>query len=191
MTLTSASWRRVASTHSLSDLLLESDPGPRTDTRSPPKVRGRTLYKAALGMTLMMLGLAGTAFSFFIGYSCFPRTVEDLRTLRCSEHALSLFFTTFIEGGMHMLVLPVLRYNSTIWERICGVPLPLFDRAVEFLEHQYPLERDEFFEALERRGINASEVVVYCFAIIPILLGPVTIAMIAMNWFSLKVFKHN
>ena len=200
MSLTSSSWRRVASTHSLSDLLLEEE---STGQGSPADTTGHTLLPPTtatrpapyavilLGLTLIAVGTFGLLSSVFVAYSCFPTSWQSLHAIQCSDLLQSLFYQAYIERGLHGLVVPALGIIGRFWEWTCGARLPLVDRATAFLEYQYPVGKEAFLRAVVDRGENVSEMVLYCFGIVPVLLGPVTLAMIAMNWFSLKVFRHN
>ncbi len=208
MTLTASSWRRVASTHSLSDLLMDdskstdsadhdtdcnNQPG-TTPTRRAMDTKSSidTLKVRLLGLVLILLGAAGFSASLFVACSCFPSNIKRINDpIQCSDRLLSIFHRVVVEFGLHGLVVPALAGVGRFWVMTGGGSLPLIDRAVLIIKQEFPPDKDAFFEFIEARGENPSEVVLYCLCIVPVLCGPVTLAMIAMNWFSLKIFKHN
>ena len=187
----------MASTHSLSDLLLddtkslgqEGDDGQGT----PLTHRKVDILKVRLlGLVLVALGLLSFAACIFVAYSCFPSHMKHINDpIQCSDTLLTAFHRVAVEFGVHGVVIPALAGLGRFWKMTSGTPLPLADRAILIIEQEYPLGRDAFYMAMERRGERPSEVVLYCIGIVPILCGPVTLAMISLNWFSLKIFKHN
>jgi len=208
MALTASSWRRVASTHSLSDLLMDdsatNDEAVKDTDRynrpgaTPARHRMGTkrnvgmLKVRLLGLILVLLGAAGFAACFFVASSCFPSSLKRINDpIQCSDRLLSIFHRLVVEFGLHGVVVPALAGAGHVWVVTGGGSLPLIDRAILIIKQEFPLGKDAFFGHIEARGDNPSEVVLYCVCIVPVLFGPVTLAMIAMNWFSLKIFKHN
>ena len=203
MALNASSWRRVASTHSLSDLLMDdsktfdsADAEYNTGNNEPRATATRraidTLKVRLLGLILVLLGAAGFAASVFVACSCFPSNLKRIYDpIQCSDSLLSMFHRTAIETGLHGVVVPALAGVGRLWVMTGGGSLPLIDRAIAIIKQEFSLDKVAFFEFIESRGTNPSEMVLYCLCIVPVLCGPVTLAMIAMNWFSLKIFKHN
>jgi hypothetical protein len=212
MALTASSWRRVASTHSLSDLLMDDSKSIDSEdetgnnksrttairrtkgTKSTKGVEGAvdTIKVRLLGLLLVILGAAGFAASVFVARSCFSSNMKRINDpIQCSDRLLSIFHRVVVEFGLHGVVVPALTGVGHFWVTTVGGSLPLIDRAVLIIKQEFPLGKAAFFEYIEASGKNPSEVVLYCICIVPVLCGPVTMAMIAMNWFSLKIFKHN
>ena len=231
MSLTSSSWRRVASTHSLSDLLLDGDTGDTGDTgahedantpthgvgahgkpadgrRQPRSLR--SLCTRLLGIACILIGAFGLLASLFVATSCFPWPTNGKHVnerIQCSARLLSIWHRTYIELGLHGVIVPALSAVGRLLEVFTTAPKGpdgassselhplslsalLVDRAIALLEVAYPADEVAFWEAVDARGGRASEVALYGLAV-PVLCGPVTFAMVAVNWFSLKLVKHN
>jgi hypothetical protein len=207
MSLTSSSWRRVASTHSLSDLLLDDaatgtvsgcpagavrPTGAASQPENTTVANANFLTVRLLGVALVLFGTCGLVVSLFVGYSCFPSNLKRINDpIQCSGSLLAAWHRVYVVFGLHSIIVPALNVVGRLWVTTTGVSLPLVDKAIQLIESEYPADKDAFFHAVESRGENPSEVVLYGIGIVPVLCGPVTFAMIATNWFSMKIFKHN
>lgn len=236
MSLNSASWRRVASTHRLEDLLDGTDddsddtdvPPPstkgvevqatssmsttsktalsRSKHRSRRRRRRRLLAVRLLGLACVALGTLGLLTTVFVASNCFPTTMRRIHDpIQCSSHLLSLWHWIYVEVGLHGVLIPVLASFGRLLKvgatshgidtgQSTGILFQLFrmqvDQAIAVLEAAYPSDEVAFWEVIRERGERPSEVALYSMAI-PLVCVPVTFAMIAVNWFSMKLVRHN
>ena len=210
-------WRRVSSTHSLEDLLLEESVAVQGDhgQQSPPRHNSPVLtsiFLFILGIICLLLGCIGLAACWLTVYHCYPTSTWSKAS--CDPTILSWYHRTVIQGGIHSIVLPILHFisvkrplsgwigilafaSSPVRTKHMSLIQCLFRsehiedlviRQMAFIQEHYPYSYDL------KLGMNQGQVsdsFLYSVTLIPIVCGPVTFMAIAVNWFCMKIFKHN
>jgi hypothetical protein len=210
-------WRRVSSTHSLEDILLEEsaallgDNGQRSlDRRKSPVLTSIFLF--ILGIICILLGCTGLAACWLTVYHCYPTSTWSKAS--CDSTILSWYHRTVIQGCIHGIILPIL-HGISLKRPLSGWIRPLafacspiqthhmslihclfgsehiedlVIRQIAFIKEHYPYWND--LEPGFNQG-QLSDSFLYTVTLIPVLCGPVTLMAIAVNWFCMKIFKHN
>lgn len=126
--------------------------------------------------------------------------------MACDARVTEMFHRIFIQYGMYGFIIPFLDrmtapsfQSGGVWagksvlQVVCGGNYHIDDmvsRMSAFLQQQYPYE----FESQrpdDESTTSASDDLLYVAMLAPVLCGPVTGMAIAVNWFCMKIFKHN
>lgn len=196
------SWRRVASTHSLEDLLLDAS---TLESKDPDLHINKSVHHTTrihstrtrillwiLGITSLCLGLFGLAFCFYMVKHCYRESTWS--NMSCDSQVTRTFHRIVIQHGVHGLIVPSLEKLTapsigqgdtarSILQVIFGSNHidDLISRLSVLIQREYPFTMTSY----------ESDDVLYLVMLIPLLCGPVTLMAIAMNWFCMKIFKHN
>lgn len=196
------SWRRVASTHSLEDLLLDASTLESKDEdihskrcahrTSGTQSRKTRMLLFLLGVTFFCLGLSGLTFCFYMVRHCYRES--SWRKMACDSQVKHTFHGIVVQYGVYGLIVPCLQKLTvpcigqggnakSILQVIFGGNHidDMISRLSMFIQKEYPFAM----------ASSESDDVLYLVMLIPLLCGPVTVMAIAMNWFCMKIFKHN
>ena len=113
--------------------------------------------------------------------------------MSCDSDVVGMFHRLVIQRGMYGVVVPCLErltapclgYPKSILQVVFGGNHvdDMISRMSRFLQNEYPY-------TMGSDGRH-DEDVLYLVMLVPVLCGPVTVMAIAMNWFCMKIFKHN
>lgn len=199
-----SSWRRVASTHSLEDLLL--DTVERHDQKEHPVIEashrssgpGRiplfknTCVLAALGVVSICMGILGILCCIYMVFHCYQESSWNRMT--CDAHIVDVSHRMLIQHGVYGMIIPITQVitapyfanNRSILQFIFGSNHvnDMVSRMSMVIQNRYPYDFDS-------HGGYTSDSMLYVAMLIPIICGPVTLMTVALNWFCMKIFKHN
>lgn len=190
----SSSWRRVASTHSLEDLLLDPsslEVNNEDDIKSyHHNTTMQRLLLLTLGLASICFGLFGLAFCFHLVRHCYPQSTWT--RMSCDSDVTGMFHRIVIQHGLYGVIVPCLE-RLTARSIIGGDGNPKSILQILFGGNHIDdmISRMSTFVQNEYQNASQSDDVLYAVMLIPILCGPVTVMAIAMNWFCMKIFKHN
>ena len=181
---TKRAWRRVASTHSLEDLLSENCCDESTNTPTP----GQRIMLLSLGIFFILAGLLGLALGYLVVRHCGPSSMSEMwsHPASCDAIARKAYHRVVVEFGVFTIFLPTLKF--CIQHRVFSRWLGLHEMDDVVLRFASVVER-YYTEHVDAASSSAN--VMYLLALIPIVCGPVTVLAVAVNWASMKVFKHN
>lgn len=179
---TKRAWRRVASTHSLEDLLSESCCDERTNTPTP----AQRIMLFCTGIVFIAVGFCGLTLAYLVVRHCGPSSISDVwsRPASCDAMARTAYHRIVVEFGVYSVFVPALKF--CIHHRVFSRWLSLHDMDDVVLRFASVVE-----QYYTEHTVSSSANILYLLALVPIVCGPVTVVAIAVNWASMKVFKHN
>lgn len=112
--------------------------------------------------------------------------------MSCDSDVTGMFHRILIQHGLYGVIVPCLE-RLTARSIIGGDGNPKSILQILFGGNHIDdmISRMSTFVQNEYQNASQSDDVLYAVMLIPILCGPVTVMAIAMNWFCMKIFKHN